>query len=421
MRLRPTARGWALAAAGVVALQLGVSLGSLDLVRAGVLLVLLVGAAFAAVALDDPARGRRRLDVVRDVSPNPVHAGAEAQVRVDVRATDGGGRARLAGLRFAEQAAVELSGGRPLRARVRRATDHVAVTYPVRTTQRGRWPLGPLVVTRTDVFGVVRARTTLGRESEVAVWPAVTALPAPSDVLVGEPDRVALGARTPSTDDANLRDYREGDDLRRVHWRSSARRGALLVRSDERAGMRPVTVLLDLPVRQSTAEWTISLAASMALAMLDGGHPVRLVGAGIGSAPGQGAVGASPFVHARSGPEARAALLDLTIDLEPARSSAEADVHLLDAARLLHAADAGGEIVIAVLGPLSGPARAALAHVGDAAHGWALVQTDGRHAADTRDAQHTQAALLRAGWRVAGATTGEDPVACWMRLLGSAR
>ncbi|MFS0705145.1 DUF58 domain-containing protein [Cellulomonas sp. 179-A 9B4 NHS] len=418
MRLRPTPRGWALAAAGVVALQLGVSLGSLDLVRAGVLLLVLVGVALAAVALGDPARGRRRLDVVRDVSPNPVHAGDEAQVRVDVRAADGAGRARLAGLRFAEQAAVELSGGRPLRARVRRAADHVAVTYPVRTTQRGRWPLGPLVVSRTDVFGVVRARTTLGRESEVAVWPAVTALPAPSDVLVGEPDRVALGARTPSTDDANLRDYREGDDLRRVHWRSSARRGALLVRSDERAGMRPVTVLLDLPVRQSTAEWTISLAASVALAMLDGGHPVRLVGAGI--AAGRGAVGASAFVHARGGPEARAALLDMTIDLEPARSSAEADAHLLDAARLLHTAD-GGEIVIAVLGALSGPARAALAHVGDSAHGWALVQTDGRHAGDTRDAQHTQAALVRAGWRVAGATAGEDPVACWLRLLGSTR
>ncbi len=419
MRLRPTPRGWALAAAGVVALQLGVSLGSLDLVRAGVLLLVLVGAAFAAVALGDPARGRRRLDVVRDVSPNPVHAGAEAQVRVDVRAADGAGRARLAGLRFAEQAAVELSGGRPLRARVRRAADHVAVTYPVRTTQRGRWPLGPLVVSRTDVFGVVRARTSLGRESEVAVWPAVTALPAPSDVLVGEPDRVALGARTPSTDDANLRDYREGDDLRRVHWRSSARRGALLVRSDERAGMRPVTVLVDLPVRQSTAEWTISVAASMALAMLDGGHPVRLVGAGI--AAGQGAVGASGFVHARGGPEARAALLDLTIDLEPARSSAEADAHLLDAVRLLHTAGAGGEIVLALLGPLSAPARAALAHVGDAAHGWALVQTDGRHAGDARDARHTQAALVRAGWRVAGATAGEDPVACWMRLLGSSR
>ncbi|WP_136520339.1 DUF58 domain-containing protein [Cellulomonas telluris] len=420
MRLRPTVRGGALAAAGAVALHAGVSLGALDLARVGVLLLVLVLVALAVVALGDPARGRR-LEVVRDVTPNPVHAGEEAQVHVVVRANDAGARARLAGLRFAEQAAVELSGGRPLRARVRRAADRVTVTYPVHGTQRGRWPLGPLVVTRTDVFGVVRARTTLGEDSEVAVWPAVTPLPAPGDVLVGEPDRVALGARTPSPDDASLRDYREGDDLRRVHWRSSARRGALLVRSDERAGMRPVTVLLDLPVRSSAAEWTISVAASMALAMLDGGHPVRLVGAGIGTGTAGGTAGTSAFVHGRSGPEARAALLDLTVDLQPARSTNEAEAHLLDAARLLHTTGSGGEIVLAVLGPLTAAARAALAHVSDAGQGWALVRADGRHGGDERDARHTQAALVRAGWRAAPATAGEDPVACWLRLLGSAR
>jgi len=419
MRRRPTARGWALAAAGVVALQAGVGLGSLDLVRIGALLVAVPMTAFVAVVAVDSLRGRRGLDVHREVHPDPVHAGQEAEVRVDIRAHDRAGRARLAGLRFAEQAAVELSGGRALRARVARRADHATVRYPVHATQRGRWPLGPLVVTRTDMFGVVRSRTTLGAESHVAVWPTVVALPAPSDVLVGEPDRVALGARTPSTDDANLRDYREGDDLRRVHWTSSARRGTLLVRSDERAGMRPVSVLLDLPVRASATEWTISLAASMALAMLDSGHPVRLAGAGISTTPAAlAARTAHPYVHARSGPEARAALLDLTLDLTPARSPAEAETELLDSVRMLDTSQAAGEIVIAVLGPQGAPARAALAHVGDAAQGWAVVRTDGR-SGDARDAHHTATALRRSGWRVAQVTTGDDPVQCWLRLLGS--
>jgi len=418
MRRRPTTRGWALAAAGVVALQSGIALGSLDLVRIGALLLAVPVAAFVAAVVVDVVRGRRGLEVHREVRPDPVHAGEEAEVRVDIRASDRSGRTRLAGLRFSEQAAVELSGGRALRARVARRADHATVRYPVHATQRGRWPLGPLVVTRTDPFGVVRSRTTLGSESQVAVWPAVVALPAPSDVLVGEPDRVALGARTPSTDDANLRDYREGDDLRRVHWRSSARRGTLLVRSDERAGMRPVSVLLDLPVRHSATEWTISLAASMALAMLDSGHPVRLTGAGISTG---GTRAASPYVHARSGPESRAALLDLTLDLAPARSSVEAESALLDATRMLDTSHAAGEIVIAVVGPLSAPGRAALTHVGDTAQGWAVVRADGRHAGDLRDAHHTATALRRSGWRVAQVTTGEDAVECWLRLLGSAR
>ncbi|MCC2316012.1 DUF58 domain-containing protein [Cellulomonas xiejunii] len=422
MHRRPTARGWALAAAGVIALQAGIGLGSLDLVRIGILLVAVPVTVFLAEIVLDAVRGRRGLEVHREVRPDPVHAGQDADVLVDIRATDRAGRARLAGLRFSEQAAVELSGGRALRARVARRADHATVRYPVRATQRGRWPLGPLVVTRTDTFGVVRSRTTLGPESQVAVWPAVVALPAPSDVLVGEPDRVALGARTPSTDDANLRDYREGDDLRRVHWTSSARRGTMLVRSDERAGMRPVSVLLDLPVRSAATEWTISLAASIALAMLDSGHPVRLAASGFRGGPGAVTTrDSSPYVHARQGPESRAALLDLTLDLMPARTSNDAEAALLDAVRMLDTTQAAGEIVVAVVGPLSAAGCGALAHVADVAQGWVVVRADGRHAGDARDAHHTATVLRRSGWRVAEATTDESLVECWLRLLGNGR
>lgn len=416
MRLRPSARGWALAVAGVAALQLGVVLGSVDLVRIGTLALLLVVAAAIGVLIVDPARGRHRLGVTRSTRPNPVHAGSEAQIEVVIAATDPAARVRLAGLKFAEQAATELSGGRPLRARVSRAPRRVTVTYGVQAARRGRWPLGPLVVTRSDPFGVIRASATLGEQAEVAVWPTVVSLPTPGDVLVGEPDRVALGARTPSTDDASLRDYREGDDLRRVHWSSSARRGALMVRSDERAGMRPVTVLLGLPARSSTLEWSISLAASMALAMLDGGHPVRLIGGSTAASE----AGENPlaFVHSRSGPGARSAILDRTIDLEAPRTNVQGEVDLVAAAHLLHSTDPAGEIVLAVMGPLGASARAALAHVADDAQAWAVVRADTpAHAAE---ADETIRALRRAGWRACRVVADEPIVDCWLRLLGSA-
>ncbi len=415
MRLRPTPRGWVLAGAGVIALQLGVVLGAVDLVRIGTLALLLVVGAAVGVGLLDPGRGRHRLTVRRRATPNPVHAGDEAQIEVVIAATDPAARVRLAGLKFAEQAATELSGGRPLRARVTRAPRRVTVAYSVQAARRGRWPLGPLVVTRGDPFGVVRTSATLGEQAEVSVWPTVVPLPTPSDVLVGEPDRVALGARSPSTDDASLRDYREGDDLRRVHWSSSARKGALMVRSDERAGMRPVSVLLDLPTRVAGLEWSISMAASMSLAMLDVGHPVRLVGG-----PREGAASAPlAFVHDRSGPGARAALLDRTIDLESPRSAAQGEAALVEAARLLHSTDAGGQIVLAVLGPLGPSARAALAHVADDSQAWAVVRADSP--ALEPEADHTIKALRRAGWRACRVTTGEPIVDCWLRLLGSAQ
>ena len=51
---------------------------------------------------------------------------------------------------LAEQGATEVSGGRPLRARVTRSPGRVTVRYPVRASRRGRWPIGPLVVTHGD-------------------------------------------------------------------------------------------------------------------------------------------------------------------------------------------------------------------------------------------------------------------------------
>ena len=410
---RPTVRGWALAGCGAALVVLGGLLGSLDLVRIGLAAVVLVVGAGALVAARSPARQRHRIDVRRSVRPNPLHVGETAQVAIHVQATDAAARARLAGLRFAEQASSELSGGHALRARVERTPSSVEVRYSVQAARRGRWTLGPLVVTRGDPFGVVRAPADIGSVAEVAVWPSIVALPAPSEALVGEPDRVALGARSPSTDDASLRDYREGDDLRRVHWRSSARRGSLLVRSDERAGMRPVTVLLDQPARPAAVEWSISLAASLAVAMLEAGHPVRLLGAGLGE------TGDIPtFLTAKSGPIARAALLDPLIDLVGPRTEPEAEQRLGAAVRMIQTSGKGDDIVLAVLGPLTPAARTELARISDSAQGWAVVRSDSRQPGEAAATENTLRALRRAGWHAVRVSTGEAATDCWMRLLG---
>ena len=65
MRLRPTPRGSRSAIAGIVALQLGVVLGAVDLVRIGTLALLLVVGAAVAVGVLDPGRGKHRLSVQR--------------------------------------------------------------------------------------------------------------------------------------------------------------------------------------------------------------------------------------------------------------------------------------------------------------------------------------------------------------------
>jgi uncharacterized protein (DUF58 family) len=422
LKMRATTRGWGVGIGGLVLAGLGVGLGSTDLIRLGLVgpLVVVAGAVWLFVV--DPTRGRHPLRVVRSVHPNPVSVRGTATARVEVRAGDPSGRGRLAELHLGEQAATQLSGGLTLRARVVRTAGQITLTYPIQPIRRGRWPLGPLVVRRGDPFGVMRTRATLGDEAEVAVWPEVTDLLLPGGALVGEPDRVALGARTPSPDDAALRDYRVGDDLRRVHWASSARRGQLLVRSDERAGMRPASVLLDLPKDRSGIEWSISLAASMGIALLNAGHPVRLLGARAHA----GAAAVDPGARMRhlregAGETARSQLLDLTVDLDPAPTVPEAEADLLAAAHELTAVGSGSALVLAVIGPLSSTARNALAPVGDLCDALAVVRVPAAVGVVQREAEHTLAALRRAGWRACAATPGEDLHACWLRLLRTER
>ncbi|WP_407342426.1 DUF58 domain-containing protein [Pengzhenrongella phosphoraccumulans] len=420
--LRPTARGWGLAGAGSAVTALGIGIGSADLTRLGLLgpLVVLTGALWLLAV--DPTGGRHPLRVHRSARPNPVSVGSPATARVEIRASDLSGRARLAELHLGEQAATQLSGGLTLRARVVRAAGQITLTYPIQPTRRGRWPLGPLVVRRTDPFGVVRTRATLGEQAEVAVWPEVVELPLPRGSLVGEPDRVALGARTPSSDDAALRDYRVGDDLRRVHWASSARRGELLVRSDERAGPRPASVLIDLPTDRPGIEWTISLAASMGLALLEAGHPVRLLG-GRSDDDGSTIDSAVRLHHLRDGSAdtARIELLNLTVDLEPAPTTVDASNDLLAVARELTAPGGGSALVLAVIGALAAPARDAFARVSDVSEAFAIVRLPTADGAARREAERTLDDLRRAGWRAVPAAVGEGVGDCWRRLLETDR
>lgn len=405
MRLRPTRRGVGLVVLGLVVGTAGTAFGSTDLLTLGTLPVLLVLLGLIGVGALDPGRGRS-LRTRRSVQPNPVHVGRTAQVLVEVIVVRGVSRARLTDLRLREQAAVELSGGRPLRAHVTREPRTVRLRYPVQATRRGRWPLGPLVVTRTDPFGVARVHATLGARETVTVWPAVVDLPVPRELLIAEPERSVVGARSPAADDAALRDYQLGDDLRRVHWRSSARRGELVVRSDERAGMRPVTVLLDQSEAGDTLEWSIELAASVALAVRGAGHPTHLL---TGTAVDDPAA-------VRIDSPARQQLLDATVDLIGQPDAASAERALLAEIRRLDDTDGGSGLVVAVLGAQGQAGRAALAGVSQTRPSWAIIRGgDGDEAATA-----TAHSLRRAGWRVVQAEPGDDLAATWWRLTGGA-
>ena len=108
-------------------------------------------------------------------------------------------------------------------------------------------PSGPLRIRVADTFGLVETTKSFDATSTLVVTPKIVSLPraaAPSSWL-GEGDG---GMRTISAigeDDAAPRTYQDGDSLHRVHWKSTARYGELMVRREEHQWRNSASVFLD--------------------------------------------------------------------------------------------------------------------------------------------------------------------------------
>ena len=396
--LRPTGRGTGVAGAGLVAVVGGIAIGVTTLVTLGLVLLLSVAAGFVLLMVDLVSLQHGRLHITRTVRPHPLTVDEVATVRVEVTGT---GNARLHRMQISERAARELSDGSAPRARVTRSARRLELSYPVVGTRRGRWRTGPLEVRRSDLFGAVEWRGPVGEGTSIAVRPRVIPLRNPRTRAALDA-RAAAGTRTSAPDDAALREYRPGDDLRRVHWASSARVGDLVVRQDEQSGRRPATVLLELPVEGEALEWTISTGVSLAAALLDSGHAVRLVAAG------------DSGLHRGPGTSALEEILDRAVDLAAAPDRVTARSWLLAGMESFAVFGAGRELVVAVLGALDQRTLADLARLGAAHEAWALVRITGAPTALENAAVDS---LRRGGWSAVAADVHHDPDLAWSMLL----
>ncbi|SOD87197.1 Uncharacterized conserved protein, DUF58 family, contains vWF domain [Streptomyces sp. Ag109_G2-15] len=174
------------------------------------------------------------------------------------------------------------------------------VSYRVRSDLRGRYPLGPLQLRLTDPFGMCELTRSFSTYDTLTVIPRVEPL-APvrlSGEAKGYGDGRQRSLALAGEDDVIPRGYRYGDDLRRVHWRSTARYGELMVRREEQPRRSRCTVLLDTrgigyegAGPDSAFEWAVSGTASTLVHMLERGFSVRLLTDNGSSVPGEGADG----------------------------------------------------------------------------------------------------------------------------------
>ncbi|MFF9020852.1 DUF58 domain-containing protein [Streptomyces eurythermus] len=287
-----TTRGRSFLAAGIAAAVCAFVLGHSDLLRVGLLLAVLP--LICATVL---YRTRYRVAASRLLAPARVPVGGEARVHLRMDNVS-----RLpTGLLMLQDRVPYVLGPRPRFVLDRMEPGgHREVSYRVRSDLRGRYPLGPLQLRLTDPFGMCELTRSFATQDMLTVMPRVT--PLPPVRFAGEAEGYGDGRqRSPALageDDVIPRGYRYGDDLRRVHWRSTARYGELMVRREEQPRRSRCTVLLDTrggayegAGPDSAFEWAVSATASVLAHMLERGFSVRLLTDGGSTVPGEGGDG----------------------------------------------------------------------------------------------------------------------------------
>ncbi|MFJ2029355.1 DUF58 domain-containing protein [Streptosporangium sp. NPDC087985] len=273
-----TARGRSFLASGVAALVCAFILGEHDLLRIGVLIVSLPLLTAMVVA-----RTRYRLSCARRLDPHRAEVGSEATVTLRLENVT-----RLpTGLLMIEDTVPYALGARP-RFVLDRVESHGVreIDYRVRSDLRGRFGIGPLTVRITDPFGLVELTRSFSISDTLVVTPQVVALPHVrlSGEWTGGGDSRTRSVAAAGDDDIAPREYRQGDDLRRVHWRSTARYGELMVRREEQQWQSRGALLLDTrryahrgEGPRSSFEVAVSAAASIGAHLAREGLGLRLV------------------------------------------------------------------------------------------------------------------------------------------------
>jgi uncharacterized protein (DUF58 family) len=392
-----TTRGRSFVAAGGAATVCGLAIPEPDLVRVGALLIILplVSALIAR-------RSRYRLACSRRLDPPRVPAGQPAVVTARLENVS---RLRTAIL-LAEDVTPYSLGSRP-----RFVLDEIEpggsreLSYQIRSDTRGKFIIGPLRVRVADAFGLVEISRSFSTTSTLVVTPKIYPLPraaAPSSWL-GEGDG---GMRTISAigeDDAAPRAYQNGDALRRVHWRSTARYGELMVRREEHQWRNSASVFLDTrrlahvgTGSSATFEFAVSAAASIGAHLTGEGFRARLITEAGEIAP------RGTFQDT---------LLDMLAVISPSREVSLA----AGAAALTHA---GGQL-IAVLGRVSAEdAKMLAASRRGNAPAMALMVAAWSWASDAvpEETARTAEILAAAGWHVAVVTASTPLAAAWQQL-----
>jgi uncharacterized protein (DUF58 family) len=413
-----TTRGKTFLAVGALTTLTGLIFSEADLLRIGVLLMLL-----PALSALTTSRARYRLSCTRQLVPRRIPAGGTAEARVRL--------SNVSRLRTGLLLAEDLTPN-SVSSRQRFVLESIEpggvrdLSHKVQMDQRGKYTIGPLQVRVADSFGLSAIGRSFSSKSTLVVTPPIVRLPRVSIAgnRLGDGESGLRTVAAAGEDDIAPRAYRDGDELRRVHWRSTARYGQLMVRREEQRWHNRALLLLDTRRRAhvggngpgSSFEFAVSAVASIGVHLVGQGIETRLITDTGDAAP--------------AGPAAESLLERLAV----VRTSRNTDL----ASGLAAVRNSGQGQVIAITGALSAeqarqlaashrgtaPAMALLLDTGNWAHeptGPYSAGAAGSRAANgsagSRDGGPTAADVLTAaGWRVLVVSSRTSLVEAWREL-----
>ena len=277
----PTARGWVVGAIGLALSALGPAFGAARLLQVGVALVVLPVLALAVVR-----GGRHDLRIARRLTPERARPGQQVTATLEIanegrrtsplallqdhlpEGVDGNGRLAVGG--------IEAGGGR-------------AASMQLTARRRGRYELGPLELSYFDPFGLARRSVQADSKKTLLVHPVIRELSLPR--AAAESHSLAVSAfkqlsGISGEDFFTLREYVEGDDLRKIHWRSTAKRGKYMIKQEETPWHARATIVIDDRAEahagagaRSSFERAVEAAASLIHLYHRSGYAWRLAGA----------------------------------------------------------------------------------------------------------------------------------------------
>jgi uncharacterized protein (DUF58 family) len=265
-----TGLGWIVAASTLVALLLGYRFALSEVVLVG-----FAGAVLVVVAVVSLI-GRSRLVIRMELPRRRVAVGDDAELAVIAQ-----NPSRVPSV----ATSVELPIGEglvdvvlppvPGRGEVRRRV-------PVPTTRRGVLDVGPVTGVRQDPVGLVRREFVWTDREQVIVHPRTIAIPSTSTGLVRDLEGQATTDLSPADIAFHaIREYQPGDDPRTVHWKSTAKTGALMVRQFEDTRRSHLVVALGVASSEfrndDEFELAVSAAASLGTRAIRDGREVTVV------------------------------------------------------------------------------------------------------------------------------------------------